>query len=448
MHSNSTNLPVAVIGAGPVGLAAAAHLVKRGLRPIVLEARSGPGGGFLDARHVRLFSPWRFNIDTAARELLFQMGWKPPEDEALPTGADLIDRYLRPLSQHPQIAAGLRFGAKVVSIVRAGKDKMSSKNRADSPFLIRYSLSGRLHSLEASAVIDTSGASISNPLGLEGIQIPGEAEAAAQIAYGMPDVAGAEKARYAGKRTLVVGGGHSAAGTLLSLAALSKETGQGTILWGVRGKAPRLLRSSRGDHLPARGRLGTDLQSLLDSGKILMISEMEIHAITTRGNQLLLDASGVASDDSLLGAELLVDEIVCATGSRPDLSFLGELRIEVDPALESARVLAPLIDPNVHSCGTVPPHGFLELTHPEPNFFMAGAKSYGRAPTFLLATGYEQVRSVAAALAGDMKAATTLELVLPGTGVCSSDFSDSEGGCCVPALETVSEPAQVGSCCT
>ena len=47
-------------------------------------------------------------------------------------------------------------------------------------------------------------------------------------------------------------------------------------------------------------------------------------------------------------------------------------------------------------------------------------KSYGRAPTFLLATGYEQVRSIAAALAGDWTAARDVQLDLPETGVCST----------------------------
>jgi hypothetical protein len=82
--------------------------------------------------------------------------------------------------------------------------------------------------------------------------------------------------------------------------------------------------------------------------------------------------------------------------------------------------LTPLIDPNHHSCGTVPPHGADELTHPEPGYYAIGVKSYGRAPTFLLATGYEQVRSVVAALAGDWESARTAELDLPETGVCSA----------------------------
>jgi hypothetical protein len=90
--------------------------------------------------------------------------------------------------------------------------------------------------------------------------------------------------------------------------------------------------------------------------------------------------------------------------------------------------MAPLIDPNVHSGGSVPPHGFIELSHPEPGYFIVGMKSYGRAPTFLLRTGYEQVRSVVAALAGDLDAASRIELVLPATGACSVAGRPSHAG--------------------
>jgi len=129
-----------------------------------------------------------------------------------------------------------------------------------------------------------------------------------------------------------------------------------------------------------------------------------------------------------------IDEIIAATGARPDLSLSRELRVRLDPLLESTDALAPLIDPNVHSCGTVRPHGHRELAHPEPGFYAIGAKSYGRAPNFLMATGYEQARSVVAALAGDLVAADDVQLELPETGVCSSDFTVDPGGrvvdCC------------------
>jgi hypothetical protein len=123
------------------------------------------------------------------------------------------------------------------------------------------------------------------------------------------------------------------------------------------------------------------------------------------------------------------DLVVNATGFRPDLEMLREVRLDLDAIVEAPRRLAPLIDPNVHSCGTVEPHGFAELQQPEPNFFIAGMKSYGRAPTFLLATGYEQVRSIAAWLDDDMASASSVELTLPATGVCSTDVTSGDSCC-------------------
>jgi hypothetical protein len=126
-----------------------------------------------------------------------------------------------------------------------------------------------------------------------------------------------------------------------------------------------------------------------------------------------------------------VDEIVATTGFRPDVSILREVRLELDPVVESPAVLAPLIDPNVHSCGTVPPHGAQELRQPEKDFYIVGMKSYGRAPTFLMLTGYEQVRSVVCALTGDEEGARDVRLVLPETGVCSVAGAESAStGCC------------------
>jgi len=141
-----------------------------------------------------------------------------------------------------------------------------------------------------------------------------------------------------------------------------------------------------------------------------------------------------------------VDRIVVVTGQRPDLTLTRELRLDLDPWLESPRALGPAIDPNVHSCGSVPPHGYRELTHPEPNYFTVGIKSYGRAPTFLMATGFEQVRSVAAYLASDRAAAEDVRLALPETGVCSVSYARTEEtneACCA---RVASE--QTNACCT
>ena len=130
--------------------------------------------------------------------------------------------------------------------------------------------------------------------------------------------------------------------------------------------------------------------------------------------------------------DVAVDQVVNATGFRPDLDVAREVRLDLDSAMECPAGLAELIDPNYHSCGTVPAHGEQLLCHPDAGFYIAGMKSYGRAPTFLLATGYEQVRSIAAALAGDTAAALAVELNLPATGVCSTDVAadGEETSCC------------------
>ena len=134
----------------------------------------------------------------------------------------------------------------------------------------------------------------------------------------------------------------------------------------------------------------------------------------------------IGAGSACCGRHVIADELIVATGFRPDLSFLRELRIALDPALECPPALAPLIDPNEHSCGTVRPHGARELAQPEPGFYLAGMKSYGRAPTFLMLTGYEQVRSIVADIAGDHEAARRVQLVLPETGVCSGPPATSE----------------------
>jgi hypothetical protein len=154
----------------------------------------------------------------------------------------------------------------------------------------------------------------------------------------------------------------------------------------------------------------------------------------------------VARDGAGTERVLRADRVVAATGYRPDHGIAGELRLDLDPILASTRTLAPLIDPNHHSCGTVPPHGVDELAHPEPGYYAVGMKSYGRAPTFLMATGYEQVRSVTAALAGDWTAAREVHLELPATGVCSSTPRTPVAEAARPGLPLVTV-ATTGGCC-
>jgi hypothetical protein len=437
------SLPIAVIGAGPVGLAAAAHLVSRGEIPIVLEAGAQVGAAVRQWAHVAVFSPWRYNVDAAAATMLAKAGWTMPDPDHLPTGRELLEAYLEPLAALPEIQPSLRLGTRVLSVSRRGVDKLRTEGRDAAPFVLRVRTpTGEEQEILARAVIDASGTSGSpNPLGADGTAARGEFDMRHRIFYGIPDVLATHRDRYAGRRVAVVGSGHSALNTLIDLAELAKAAPGTTVTWIVRRPPPaRVFGGGVADALPARGALGQHARQLLDRGGVALV--------VGRVAALTGTPQGVAILDETGSPRAVVDEVVAVTGLRPDLAPLRELRLELDPIMEAPRALAPLIDPNVHSCGTVPPHGEAELRHPEPGFYVVGMKSYGRAPTFLMLTGYEQVRSIVCALTGDAAGAATVELVLPETGVCgapsfeSSSASEGATSCCGgPA------PALVDACC-
>ena len=437
------HLPVAVIGAGPVGLAAAAHLLEQGLEPIVFEASRTAGASLLGWGHVRLFSPWRYVVDEAARRILEPAGWVAPDPESYPTGREVVEGYLAPLAAAEPLRTRIRYGTRVVAVVRAGFDKMKTEGRETAPFLLTLrDERGEESTLSVQAVVDASGTSgTPNPVGASGVPAIGERALGDRIFYGIPDVLGTHRARYAGKRVAVVGSGHSAFNALLDLVDLSDEAPGTAVTWVVRKPADRMRNLFGGgidDALPARGELGARVRRLVDDGRLRLVSGFRVARLTESPDGIL-----IAGEDAVTGP---VDEIVAATGLRPDLSFLSELRLGLDPAVESPTALAPLIDPNVHSCGSVPPHGAEELRHPEADLYLVGMKSYGRAPTFLMLTGYEQVRSVAAALAGDWDAARDVRLVLPETGVCSSGILAERGVACCGA-DAARDEASDAPCC-
>ncbi|MFN4009183.1 MAG: FAD-dependent oxidoreductase [Pannonibacter sp.] len=439
-NERSANLPVAVIGAGPVGLAAAAELIGRNMQVVVLEAGPQVGANIRHWGHVKMFSPWRYNIARATRPLLVAAGWQEPDLDSIPTGQDLVSQYLDPLAGLPALREVLRVGTRVTAITRVGLDKLKDADRESRPFLLRLLQDGKEVDLYARAVIDCSGTyTHPNFGGAHGIAARGERAQAGQIAYGMPDVLGAHRVRYAGKRVAVLGSGHSATGVILDLISLRLEQPTTQILWLSRRKDLRLaFGGGAADALPARGALGTRLRAAVDAGDVSVVHPFALDEISLDGDALVLTGMD--------GRSVTADELVVATGFRPDLAMLGEIRLDFDTALECPRSLAPLIDPNIHSCGTVRPHGAMELAQPETGFYVAGMKSYGRAPTFLLATGYEQVRSIVAELAGDHEAAARVELDLPETGVCSTDFHPDLHGaaasCCGGAPK-----ADVSACC-
>lgn len=456
-----SQFPVIVIGAGPIGLAAAAHLLERGQEVRVLEAGASAGAAIKAWGHIKLFSTWRYNIDEASRRLLetptehYAGDWEAPNPKRLPTGAELVSEYLEPLAAHPQLREVIGYGQRVTSVSRVGADgsgldKGRSADRDDSLYLVRVETADGTTELTARAVIDASGTwEKPNPIGRSGLSALGEDQARGRgfITSPLPDPLGADAERFAGKKVLVLGAGHSAANALILLGRLKQQFPETQILWGLRGQANpvRLYGGGSADELPARGQLGTSLRRQVETGQVTLLEHVSVRELRSveRLQVLLADER-----------ELEVDFVVPATGFRPELGMLSELRLDLDLAVEAQRELGPLIDPEFHSCGTVSAHGERVLAHPEKNFYIAGMKSYGRAPTFLLATGYEQVRSLAAALSGDRAAADQVELDLPETGVCSTDSGNS---CDVPAVgaeasscsaEASEVPTQEETCCS
>ena len=431
MNTNTT-LPVAVIGAGPVGLAAAAHLLERGETPLVLEAGSSAGATVQKWAHVRMFSPWRYTIDAASRRLLERSGWDEPAATDLPTGGDLVSKYLEPLATRTALRGRIQFNQRVTAISRQATDKVRTRERESRPFVIRTaSPDGAQREYLAKAVIDASGTWTNpNPMGADGLPPMGEESVRDRIDHGIPDVRGARRGDFAGATTLVVGSGHSAFNAVLDLLALKHEVPDTRIVWVMRrASLDKVFGGGAADALPARGELGQRAKDAIASGALTVVTPFAVrHLARVEGDHVRVAGEQEGGEQSFE-----VDRIIVATGFRPDLDMLREVRLELDPWLESTRALGPLIDPNLHSCGTVRPHGPRELAQPEKDFFVIGMKSYGRAPTFLLATGYEQARSVVAELVGDHEAAARVELDLPETGVCSlpgsGDGAEGEGCC-------------------
>lgn len=433
---NSTEPPVVIIGAGPVGLAAAAHLVEQGQRVVVLERGDTVGAAVAEWGHVSLFSSWSEVVDAAAARILSDAG-QPAPTTGTPTGAAWVSHYLVPLADALDRTGPepvIRCGHEVVGVTRAGRDRLVSSGRDEQPFSVHVlNPDGDEQRITARAVIDATGTwATPNPAGADGLPALGERHArtlTALISHRIPSPATLPSHR--GGHTVVVGSGTSAFTALALLADLRATDPSTRITWVVRRPVTdTTYGGGANDELAARGALGQRARALVASGAVTLLEGFRVHELsTTSAGTTLIADDGRRTEPA--------DRVVVLTGFRPDLQFLSELRLDLDPVLEAPRLLAEEVDPNQHSCGSVAATGARELAHPESNFFIIGAKSYGRAPTFLAMTGHEQARSVTAWLAGDHDAAARNELVLPDTGVCGGSGlydtptpTETSSGCC------------------
>jgi thioredoxin reductase len=446
-HSDTTT-PVVVIGAGPVGLAAAAHLLERGVDVVVLERGDRPGDAVRRWGHVRLFSQWSELVDPAARRLLENTGWVAPDPDAYPVGEEWAGQYLQPLAD--ALGQRVRYGVAVTGVARRGRDRVVDSGRDEQPLTVHVvDADGAPSRFTAAAVVDASGTfTRPNPIGGDGYPADGERDASDRIAYRVPDTTDPEDvARYGGRTTAVVGAGHSALTAVVALATLAAQVPGTDAVWVLRrGGIGDAFGGGDSDQLPARGALGQRARAAVEAGRVRVVTGFRTAAVERTGDHLALRSEDGVVIDGL-------DEVIGLTGFRPDHTIMGELRLDLDQRLGAPVRLAPLIDPNVHSCGTVYPHGAAELAHDaEPGVYVVGMKSYGRAPTFLAMTGYEQVRSVVAEITGGDDAAAPVELALPETGVCGGaglfddaardDTAVAVVGCCAPAVPQLVGPGR------
>lgn len=420
------DLPVAVIGAGPQGLAAAAHLIDRGIDVVVLERGATAGAAVSEWGHIRLFSAWPELVDAASRRLLETTGWAAPSS-GYPTGAEWVSDYLAPLAA--ALGDRVRLGTTVTGVARQGRDKTIDSDRRSQPFVVHTrDIRGREERIIARAVIDASGTwGLPNPAGADGYPAPGETAASDLISYRVSS----DVSPLAGSHVAVVGAGHSATHAVLRLVDLARRAPGTRVTWLLRrGSASGVFGGGTGDGLAERAALGSRARRAIASGVVDVVTGFRVAAFRRDRDALVITSEDGREVDG-------VSRVFALTGFRPDTEILRELRLDLDASLEAVAGIAAEIDPNIHSCGSVGATGARELVQPEPTFFIVGMKSYGRAPTFLALTGYEQVRSVTAHLAGDHEAAARNELALPETGVCggSSEFDPSASGCCAaPAV--------------
>lgn len=393
---------VAIVGAGPIGLEAAIFAKQRGFDVTVLE-QGRVSENIRSWGHVRLFSPFLMNSSPWGRAALTEAKIKAernsralPAEDSLLTGKEFAEQYLLPLSRHPEIADTIRQNTRVIAIGRASrwKSDLMIASRQESPFRLLVQSGLIEETIESDFVLDCSGTySNHNHLGAGGIPCPGETANAKRIVWTLPDVTGCDRDEYAGKRTLVVGSGYSAATTVAGLAELASDDPATSVVWLTRTDRPQPVESIADDSLTGRAaltsranQLATEQGGAVDWKPCSLIQKVEssqqggfVVSIESKGKIEIIEA----------------DRIVAHVGYRPDRSIYEELQIHECYATQGPiKLAAVLLGETSADCLAQTCPGPETLTSPEPGFFILGAKSYGRSSQFLLRIGIEQIEAV------------------------------------------------------
>lgn len=391
---------IAILGGGPIGLEAALAAAAAGL-PFTLYERSAEGAGAVRAwGHVRVFTPWSMTVSAPMRTALAAAGRALPDGEVCPTGQQLVDRVLAPLAELPALRPHLRLGVRVLAVGRQGllkHEEIASPVRAAQPFRLLLEDGARQWIEPADVVLDCTGTyGHANWLGDGGIPAPGELTLADRIVRTIPDFTRAGE-RWAGATTLLVGAGHSAQTAARDLAALAERHPDTRVVWALRGAAPRF--SIAGDALPERARLTTAAQALVEGASPYVAPRLGVAVdfLRTQDGQLAVGLRGVAGAE-----EIRVDQVLALTGFVGDPGLTRQLQVHECYALAAPMKLSAALLAAAGGgadCLDQASHGADALKNPEPNFFVLGAKSYGRNSSFLMRVGYEQVREVFGLLA-------------------------------------------------
>ncbi len=375
---------IAVIGAGPIGLEAALCGSHLGHDVAVFE-RGTVGANVLRWGFVNFFSPWEMNHSELGASQLPAVGAAPL------TGNEYVERYLRPLAESPRLAGRVHQQTEVLSVGRdtLGKPDRIGGNRDEFPFrlLVADSAGERVHL--ADVVMDCSGTfGHPNWMGNGGIPALGERRLRNRIGYELEDIAGTQRERYDRRRILIVGDGYSAVTALDALRSIDFES----VNWVARKDRDRPHTVIEDDPLPERSRLSR-LANRLAAGedpRIRYRPGTVVERVTETG-----DGFTVGLRKATTSENIEVDRILALVGYSPDNSIYRELQIHECFATEGPmKLAATLLASGSQDCLSQRSAGAETLITPEPNFFILGAKSFGRNSSFLIRLGIEQIREV------------------------------------------------------